>query len=58
MVSYAPFGLWLVRALESEKVPMEASEVIAESQRYCEALYANRPVNLPAFARLVRAHIP
>ena len=37
---------------------MEASEVIGEVQRYWEAVYANRPVNLPAFERLVRAHIP
>ena len=37
---------------------MEASDVIGEVQRYWEALYAKRPVNLPAFERLVRAHIP
>ena len=37
---------------------MEASEVIGEVQRYWEALYAKWPVNLPAFERLVRAHIP
>ena len=43
---------------ESEKVLMEASDIIGEVQRYWEALYARRPVNLPAFERLVRAHIP
>ena len=37
---------------------MEASEVIGEVQRYWEALYAKRPLNLPAFEGLVRAHIP
>ena len=37
---------------------MEASDVIGEVQRYREALYAKRPVNVPAFKRLVRAHIP
>ena len=37
---------------------MEASDVIREVQRYWEALYAKRPMNLPAFERLVRAHIP
>ena len=37
---------------------MEAPDVIGEVQRYWEALYAKRPVNLPAFERLVRAHIP
>ena len=36
---------------------MEASKVIAQVQRYWEALYAMRPVNLPAFEKLVRAHI-
>ena len=48
----------VVRAVhESEKVLMEASEHIGEVQRYLEALYAKRPVNLPAFERLVLAHI-
>ena len=37
---------------------LEASDVIGEVQRYWEALYSKRPVNLPAFERLVRAHIP
>ena len=37
---------------------LEASDVIGEVHRYWEALYAKRPVNLPAFERLVRAHIP
>ena len=37
---------------------LEASDVIGEVQRYWEALYAKLPVNLPAFERLVRAHIP
>ena len=37
---------------------MEASEVIREVQRNWEALYAKKPVNLPAFERLVRSHIP
>ena len=37
---------------------LEASDVIDEVQRYWEALYAKRPVNLPAFERLVWAHIP
>ena len=41
-----------------EKVLLEASDVIGEVQRYWEALYAKGPVNLPAFERLVRAHIP
>ena len=58
VVTYAPSGLWSVRVRESEKVLLEASDVIGEVQRYCEALYAKRPVNLPAFERLVRAHIP
>ena len=55
VVNYGPSGLWSVRVRESEKV---ASDVIGEVQRYWEALYAKRPVNLPAFERLVRAHIP
>ena len=58
VVNYAPSGLWSVRVRESEKVLLEASGVIGEVQRYWEALYAKRPVNLPAFERLVRAHIP
>ena len=58
VVNYAPSGLWSVRVRESEKVLLEASDVIGEVQRYWEALYAKRPVNLPAFERLVRAHIP
>ena len=58
MVNYALSGLWSVRVRESEKVLLEASDVIGEVQRYWEALYAKRPVNLPAFERLVRAHIP
>ena len=58
MVNYAPSGLWSVRVREWEKVLLEASDVIGEVQRYWEALYAKRPVNLPAFERLVRAHIP
>ena len=57
VVSYAPSGLWSVRVRESQKVLMEAPEVIGEVQTYWEALYAKRPVNLPAFERLVRAHI-
>ena len=55
VVKYAPSGLWSVRVRESEKVLMEASDVIGEVQRYWEAMYAKRPVNLPAFERLVRA---
>ena len=58
VANYAPSGLWSVRVRETEKVLMEASDVIGEVQRYWEALYAKRPVNLPAFERLVRAHIP
>ena len=58
VVNYAPSGLWSVRVPESEKVLMEASDVIGEVQRFWEALYAKRPMNLPAFERLVRAHIP
>ena len=58
VVNYAPSGLWSVRVRESEKVLLEASDVIGEVQRYWEALYAKRPVNPPAFERLVRAHIP
>ena len=58
VVNYAPSGLWSVRVPESEKVLSETSDVIGEVQRYWEALYAKRPVNLPAFERLVRAHIP
>ena len=57
MVNYAPSGLWSVRVRELEKVLLEASDVIGEVQRYWEALYAKRPVHLPAFERLVRAHI-
>ena len=37
---------------------MEASEVIGEVQRYREPLYAKRLVDVPAFERLVGAHIP
>ena len=37
---------------------MEASEVIGLVQRYWEAPYAKRTVNLPAFESVVRAHIP
>ena len=58
VVNSAPSGLWSVRVRESEKVLLEASDVIGEVQRYWEVLYAKRPVNLPAFERLVRAHIP
>ena len=47
-----------MRVWESEKVLMEASEVIAEVQRYWVARYAKRLVNLLAFERLVSAHIP
>ena len=57
-VTYAPLGLWSVRIRESDKVLMEASDVIGEVQRYWAALYAKRPLNLPAFERLGRAHIP
>ena len=58
VVNYAPSGVWSVRVRESEKVLLEASDVITEVQRYWEALYAKQPENLPAFERLVRAHIP
>ena len=58
MVNSAPLGLCSLRVRESEKVLLEASDVIGEVQRYWEVLYAKRPVNLPAFERLVRAHIP
>ena len=58
VVSYAPSGLWSVRVRESERVLIEASEVIGEVQRYWQALYAKRPVNLRAFERVVRAHLP
>ena len=58
VVNYALSGLWSVRVRESEKVLLEASDVIGEVQRYWEALYAKRPVNLPAYIRLLRAHIP
>ena len=58
VVSYAPSGLWSVRVRESEKVLMEASDVIGDDQWYWEALYAKRPMNPPAFKRLVTAHIP
>ena len=58
VVNYAPSGLWSVSVRESEKGLLEASDVIGEVQTYWEALYAKRPVNLPAFERLVRAHIP
>ena len=58
VVNYAPSGLWSVSVRESEKVLLEASDVIGEVQRYWEALYAKRPVNLPAFERLVWANIP
>ena len=33
VVNYAPSGLWLVRVWESEKVLMEASDVIGEVRR-------------------------
>ena len=58
MVNYASSGLWSVRVCGSEKVLLEALDVIGEVQRYGEALCAKRPVDLPAFERLVRAHIP
>ena len=58
VVNHAPSGLWSVRVRESEKVLMEASDVIGKVQRYWEALYAKRLVNLPAFEWLFRAHIP
>ena len=58
VVIYALSGLWSVRVRESEKVLLEASDVIGEVQRYWETLYAKQPVNLPAFEGLVRAHIP
>ena len=58
MVSYALSGLWSLCVREAEKVLMEVSEVIGEVHRYWEARYAKRSVNLPAFERLVRAHIP
>ena len=58
VVNYALSGLWSVCVQESEKVLVEASEVIGEVQRYWQALYANRPLNLTSFERLVRAHIP
>ena len=57
VVNYALLGLWYVRVHESENVIMEASQLIAEVQRYWEALRAKRLVNLPAFERLARAHI-
>ena len=58
VVNYAPSGLSSVRVRELEKVLLEASDVIGEVQRCWAALYAKRPVNLPAFERLDRAHIP
>ena len=58
VVNYALSGLWSVRVCESEKVLLESLDVIGEVQRNREALYAKQPVNLPAFERLVRAHIP
>ena len=58
VVNYAPSGPWSVRVRESEKVLMEALDVIGDVQWYWEALYAKRPVNLWAFERLVKAHIP
>ena len=57
VVNYAPSGMWSVRVRESEKVLLEASDVIGDVQRYWEALYAKWPVNLPAFERLVRADV-
>ena len=58
VVSYAHSGLRSVRVPESEKVLMEASDVIGQVQGYWEALYAKCPVNPSTFERLVRAHIP
>ena len=58
VVNYAPLGLWSLRFRESEKVLLEASDVIGEVQRYREALYAKRPVTVPAFERLVRPTSP
>ena len=57
VLNYAPSGLWSVCVCESETVLPEASDIIGEVQRYWEALYAKQPVNLPAFERLVQAHI-
>ena len=50
-MNYAPLGLWSVRFRESEKVLLEAPDIIREVQRYWEALYVQQPVNLPAFER-------
>ena len=58
VVNSAASGLWSVRVPELEKVLTEGSNVIGEVSRYWKALYAKRPVILPAFERLVRAHIP
>ena len=58
VVNYAPSGLRSVRVRELEQVLMEASDVIGKIQRSSKALYAKKPVNLPAFKRLDRAHIP
>ena len=58
VVKDALSGLWSVRVQESQKVLMEALEVMGEVLKLSEALYDKRPVNLPALERLVRAHIP
>ena len=58
VVNFASSGLWSVRVRELEKVLMAALEVIGEVHRYSEAMYGKRPVNVLAFQRLVRAHIP
>ena len=48
VLSYAPSGPWSVRVRQLEKDLMEAWHVIGDVQRDWEALYAKRPVNLPA----------
>ena len=53
-----PLRLVVGVCLESQKVLMEALEVIGEVHKYWEALYAKISVNPPALERLVRAHIP
>ena len=58
VVKYGPSGLWSVRVQESQKVPMEALDIIGEIQLYWQALYNMRPVNLWAFETLARGHIP
>ena len=58
VVNYAPSGPWSVRVRESEKGALGGLGRHRRGPEVLGGLYAKRPVNLPAFERLVGAHIP